>query len=272
MPTSTPLQALPVPTATDPPNGPAQLLALGSAVEKLVVMHFATVADRNATVLAPIAGMVAFVSADGAYYTYNGTTWVAQYGGVMNFANAAARTAAIPSPVRGMYSWLADTGFTEVYYGPVIGWRPPWNTAWGVVALNEFHVAQTFTSGSATDLATANITFNAVANRWYRLTASLAMDGATGTATSSSLLLVEGSTIIQFDVGEVGTAAPTSSMRRSVERIRPSPGTVSVTYKLQCWASPGGSSAMTMETTAPGIPHDFIAAHDIGPSGSAPAT
>ena len=52
---------------------------------------------------------------------------------VTPFANVAARTAAIAAPTEGMISYLADTGAFEQYYGATVGWRPPWNTAWGEI-------------------------------------------------------------------------------------------------------------------------------------------
>jgi hypothetical protein len=54
---------------------------------------------------------------------------------VQVFADAAARTAAIPSPTVGMTTYLISTGYLEVYTDKTspASWRPPWNTAWGLV-------------------------------------------------------------------------------------------------------------------------------------------
>lgn len=75
---TTPLQALPYPSLSDPPNGPAQLQALAVAVEKQLVMRFATTAARDAAIPAPVEGMCAYIGsgdvAEGPYY-YHGSAW-----------------------------------------------------------------------------------------------------------------------------------------------------------------------------------------------------
>ncbi|MEP7115110.1 MAG: hypothetical protein ABI862_17735, partial [Ilumatobacteraceae bacterium] len=72
----TPLQALPVPSLTDPPNGPGQMLALATALEKKLVMYFATVAARTAAIPVPTKGMVSYIGATDSLSTHNGVAWV----------------------------------------------------------------------------------------------------------------------------------------------------------------------------------------------------
>lgn len=72
MPT-TPIQALPYPSGSDAPAGPAQLKALAEAVEKGLAMRFASIAERDAKLPAGqrVAGMIAWVDADQTYYVWS---------------------------------------------------------------------------------------------------------------------------------------------------------------------------------------------------------
>lgn len=53
---------------------------------------------------------------------------------VETFVSAAARDTAMPTPRIGQGVFLLDSGSVLFYYGAHIGWRPPWNTAWGEIA------------------------------------------------------------------------------------------------------------------------------------------
>jgi hypothetical protein len=59
---------------------------------------------------------------------------------VQVFSNAALRNTAIPVPTVGMIVFLADTGAIEVFTDKTTpsSWRPPWNTAWGLIYNNVF--------------------------------------------------------------------------------------------------------------------------------------
>ena len=72
MPTTT-IQALPYPSGSDAPAGPAQIKALAEAVETRTAMRFASIAERDAKVPAGqrIAGMQAFVDADQTLYRWS---------------------------------------------------------------------------------------------------------------------------------------------------------------------------------------------------------
>jgi hypothetical protein len=54
---------------------------------------------------------------------------------VLQFANATERASEIPNPTVGMVSFLSGTGAFEVFTDKTTppSWRPPWNTAWGLV-------------------------------------------------------------------------------------------------------------------------------------------
>lgn len=73
---STPLAGLPYPDLTDPPNGPSQFLAALAATEKQVVLDFTTEAARNAAIVSPVAGMLAFLTTPRQLTMYDGTGWI----------------------------------------------------------------------------------------------------------------------------------------------------------------------------------------------------
>lgn len=79
MATTTPHQAFPVPTATDDPDIPGDLLALANAIEKRVAGVYASVADRTSKVPAPQEGQVAFLKDTDSWTFYNGSAWAAMF-------------------------------------------------------------------------------------------------------------------------------------------------------------------------------------------------
>lgn len=88
---------------------------------------------------------------------------------VLYFADTVARDGAIPTPTPGMTCFIAATNSFFVYH-PAAGWRPPWNLPWG--RQNGVLVTSGVTGGassSMTDTPGMTFTFNAVANRRYRL-------------------------------------------------------------------------------------------------------
>lgn len=112
---TTPLQALPVPSLSDPPNGPAQLMALGTAVEKLVVMQFDDAAARSATIPTPTRGMVTLLADTGAMETYYGivTGWQKPWNlpwGIVGYWDTTGTPGATPT-----VTWNARAGrFYEI--------------------------------------------------------------------------------------------------------------------------------------------------------------
>lgn len=77
MPTTT-IQPLPYPSGGDPASGPAQIKALAEAIETRVVMRFPSREARDTALPTGkrVAGMIAWVDADQAYYVWStrGTT------------------------------------------------------------------------------------------------------------------------------------------------------------------------------------------------------
>ena len=74
----TPITGAPTPLYTAIPDVPADLLALGSHLEKFAIPRFATAAARDAAITVPVAGMAAYVTGTG-YVSYNGSAWVPFY-------------------------------------------------------------------------------------------------------------------------------------------------------------------------------------------------
>jgi len=164
------------------------------------------------------------------------------------------------SPARGRVIFETDTGHLLVYYGATTGWQRPWHLPWGVVARASRTTDQT-TITSSVDITSLTVTFTAVTNRRYRITAkgevvATAADGA------YVLHLTDGSNNIQQRAtdGCLTTSARTINL---VHEETISSG--SVTRKLRM-SKAGGTGSLTFAAAAeqPG----FIMVEDIGPLSS----
>jgi len=114
-------------------------------------------------------GTINYLRADG--------TWAMPAGAMLaqtiqTYPTAAARDAAVPSPAQGACCYITGTGEFLVYQGTNIGWAPPWNHSWGLVA-NGFQTTAT-AQGSITntevDITGMTTTWPAVYQRVYRAT------------------------------------------------------------------------------------------------------
>jgi hypothetical protein len=76
---TTALQAFPYPAGSDSPAGMTQILALATAVEKTVVMVFASAAARtsafSAAGVSPTEGMLSWLSDSNWFEFYDGSNW-----------------------------------------------------------------------------------------------------------------------------------------------------------------------------------------------------
>lgn len=73
---SSPLQNIPLPIGTDaPPDVPLMMAAVVGAMEGKLVMVFASVALRDASIPAPTEGMVAYIVDGQRLDIYDGTSW-----------------------------------------------------------------------------------------------------------------------------------------------------------------------------------------------------
>jgi len=115
----------------------------------------------------------------------------------------------------GMAVYDKNADALKLYTTTTTGWVPPWNMAWGVVPATAGGTssvgyvklttsAQTGIGTGPTDITNATVTFTAVANRLYRVSAQADLIGNTlsvgqlqvlvdGTASASALQPVTGS-------------------------------------------------------------------------------
>lgn len=75
----TPLQGLTVPAATDAPNGPVQITALGTSLERKLVQVYTNAAARTAAYtlagLTPTAGDTSYLTGTKRHEVYDGANW-----------------------------------------------------------------------------------------------------------------------------------------------------------------------------------------------------
>jgi hypothetical protein len=133
---TTPLQALPVPSLTDPPNGPSQFLTFGTAVEQKLNMVFADAAARDAAITGPVAGMVVFLSTPKRWYYYDGSAWILSGGSLPRcFLTGGAATGLATATVGtvlfatetydtdNLHSTVTNTGRVTIPTGLAGVWR-----------------------------------------------------------------------------------------------------------------------------------------------------
>lgn len=77
MATTTTIAGLPVPEETDTPDVPRDILALAQAIEKRLVVVYASTADRGVKNTSPQEGMVAYLSDSNRIEIYIDGAWTA---------------------------------------------------------------------------------------------------------------------------------------------------------------------------------------------------
>jgi len=97
MATTTPIQDLPVPTGSDDPDVPGDMLALATALEKKLVMVFNNTTDRSTRVTAPVEGMFCFLKDTNTFHVYDGAAWVSAYPAPPSFTSGTS----VPSNATG---------------------------------------------------------------------------------------------------------------------------------------------------------------------------
>jgi hypothetical protein len=96
--------------------------------------------------------------------------------GLRVFADQATRDARLPNPLIGQVCVLVDTGGLCIYYGPALGWRKPWNSAWGEIARTVDSTAEAFFNDQGEHEVPGLLTsFTVVAGRKYRITLKAAL-------------------------------------------------------------------------------------------------
>lgn len=125
---NTPNQALPYPSLGDSANGPAAFQALATAVEKQLVMTFASATERSTKLTAPVEGTVAYLRDTDTLTLYTGSAWrLLQYdlgqwvdcAAAMKIVDGTSNTAAAGSSISlarymkiGNTVWLKGYGST----------------------------------------------------------------------------------------------------------------------------------------------------------------
>jgi len=105
---TTTVQALPYPALGDAANGPVAFQNLAQAVEKKLVMSFATVAARSAALPAPAEGALAYVTELDTLTVFQDGTWFAVGAVTPTSVNAPAATAAPSTYPYGVQSrWVS---------------------------------------------------------------------------------------------------------------------------------------------------------------------
>lgn len=104
----------------------------------------------------------------------------------------AANAAALPAtPQVGDEAFQVDIAANLTYQGPTNGWTAPWNVSWGIVG----SVTPSNVTGisSVADLTGMTVTFTAVANRRYRITAQAGNVTSTAASDVAEMTIVDGS-------------------------------------------------------------------------------
>jgi hypothetical protein len=108
MPTTTPIQALPVPVSADTPNIPADLMSLAQAIEGRVQMRFTNSSDRDTKVTSPVEGMTCVLTTTREYQQYTNSGWTTYFTGGNPSGPSFGRVVNYPSGSRPAASTLSD--------------------------------------------------------------------------------------------------------------------------------------------------------------------
>ena len=195
---------------------------------------------------------------------------------VSPFVTKAARTSAITSPVTGMLSSLTTYDLTEgiEFYNSAGQWRKPWNMPWGIITTTAggtsnlgYRVVtapQTGITSTLVDLTDLSMTFDAIANRMYRVNVHCNFYGSQADNTASLVLNIASSSVAFSHTPALSTG--TTSLR-TAELNRPfvNSAAQSLVVKLQAQLQTG-TGTVIMHAGAANVATMVI--EDIGPSGA----
>lgn len=176
------------------------------------------------------------------------------------------------SPPEGMTIYETDTDKMLVYTSATTGWVPPWNKPWGVVPATSGGTsgygyvklvtsAQSGIGTSMTDVTNATVTFTAVANRLYRVSAQADMNHATTSENAQLQVILDGTAIATSVIAITTAAAYNDRMAVIVTTFTTTSG--SHTVKLQA-ATKSGTMTVQNATATPTI----LLVEDAGPVGA----
>lgn len=167
---------------------------------------------------------------------------------------------------RGLTIFNTDTGGIEVYYGATTGWRPPWNTSWGVQGTPVARTTAQTGISAEVDLTGMTVTWTALAGRYYTANASLRMTSSTVSTIGGLYLADSANTHIDEESYAIAAANATTQYMIQAGGLTGLAG--SITYKLRA-ASLGGG---TIDTLPAAVRPARFWVEDIGPNGNAPAS
>jgi hypothetical protein len=197
----------------------------------------------------------------------NGSTLGLQYDyAPIVFATTSARDAEITVPVAGMVCYVASGDSSEglfTYNGTSWQRGPGWNAPWGRQAHLARVADQTGIGTSATDLTSLTVTFTAVANRYYKISADVFFlqntSGGLVTVTINTGSSGAGTVLATRAVNTENGARFVSLSAVAIH----TPSAGSVSYHLR-----GFTSANTVDLKASATQPSLILVEDIGPSGN----
>lgn len=164
----------------------------------------------------------------------------------------------------GQAIYETDTDKFLVYASAGTGFAPPWNISWGY--LGEAAGAGTAQNGIAaattTDITNGSVTWTAIANRRYKLSAGIAYTQRTSGGTVTCRLRDSAGTTIAFSQ-TTEAAANTQGHHSFTKTVTPGAG--SKTYKLSI-----DTTAGTIDVVSPGgaLVTTYLVVEDIGPAGA----
>lgn len=106
------------------------------------------------------------------------------------YDSAAVRDSRLPYPRVGQGAFRKDAGALEFYYGALIGWRPPWNTAWGEQVRTECTTAPVGGFTSEAEILCLRSTLVAVTGRKYRITVGLTLSPSNSVGQDYTTLII----------------------------------------------------------------------------------
>lgn len=188
------------------------------------------------------------------------------------FDTTVNRDAAITVPQVGQ-SGVITTGSNAgeyFYVGATDGWRAAWNSGWGVVgSVSSSALSQAVVSTTGIDVSGLSVTFTAVANRLYRVTAFLPLVQQSSSAATSKVQLTDASNNILTTIVDLSLAASGTGSRGGGTGTYLAGGISAGSYTVKLRALTGAGT-MTLTTTAagsdPGV--GLLIVEDIGPAGS----
>lgn len=178
------------------------------------------------------------------------------------FASTTARDTAITSPTAGMTCYIDSNDVNEGFYTYIgAAWRkgPGWNAPWGVIGRVSSANSQASVGTTYTDVTDLSITFTAVANRFYKISAYISA-AVNATATFALANIIEDATTTVIQTGTPIVASLGAGLYPMAVRTYTAG---SHTVKVQIRANTGtiltGASATNL--------HQMVI-EDIGPSGA----